>query len=173
MKRFFLILTLSLCSLAGLAQGRSAATITINEANVDVVKPSVSVLSSPLIADIEIIGERVTYVERDAFKSISLSDLFSQYSKSPDAALQWLKSIALSNAIQKYGADLFISFNITTNTNQEGHLEITVQGYPAKYVNFRKATYDEVTTAYYARLATDGKEADPLQTDDKPAIIKK
>lgn len=164
MKKSVLIFVLALCSWSLFGQGRT--TVSVTEANIDCVKPSINVLTVPVIADISVAKEKVTYVERDAFKGFTLSPAILEQ-------LPTLKNIAVANAISLYNADLFIGINISVSTSAEGFLEITVIGYPATYSNFRNATADEVRTAYTASLVTADKDVDPLQTDTTPTKIVK
>ena len=54
------------------------------------------------------------------------------------------KKIALCHAARAHKADMIIGAMVDVITNENGHLEITITGYPAKYVNFRNATQQDV-----------------------------
>lgn len=136
-------------------------TYTIAESSSTFLEPSPSIITTPLVADIKILGEKISYVEPDALKIFPLTN-FQQ--------LPQLRSIIVARATRAYNADLLVGVSFDMQTTENGELKVTVTGYPAKYNNFRNATYEEVRSVYLAKLATKNDEQRILN-GDAPLII--
>ena len=102
---------------------------------------------TPMIADLQLISDKIAHTEKDAF---------SRYPVSPAIVklVPEFKKIALSRAARAYKADAIVGATIDVITNEAGFLEITVSGYPAKYVNFRNATEQDVNLVAKAKSVT-------------------
>lgn len=91
-----------------------------------------TMLTTPLIADLDVQKTKIKHVERDAFRDIvvdySIVDNISE-----------LKKIALARAAEVNNADVLVGTTIKVETIND-QLVITVTGYPARYKNFRNAT---------------------------------
>ena len=111
------------------------------------VEPVHSVLTAPLIADLQILGDKISYTEKDAF---------AQYPVSAEivAHVPNFKKVALNNAARAHKADVIIGATVDIITNQQGRLEITISGYPAKYTNFRNATSQDLDVVMKGLQAT-------------------
>lgn len=155
------ILGLAACTVS-FGQGRGSV-VSITESSFSYVEPSQTVVTAPLIAEIEVQGGKVTYVEPDALKVYPLSDI---------SQLGALKSVILSRAVKKYDADLFIGVSIDLETTKAGELMVTVTGYPAKYVNFHTASIEEIKAVQIAKDATSGEKTEFIKENDKKLIIK-
>lgn len=136
-------------------------TYTVAESSSTFLEPSPSIITTPLVADIKILGEKISYVEPDALKIFPLTN-FQQ--------LPQLRSIIVARATRAYNADLLVGVSFDMQTTENGELKVTVTGYPAKYNNFRNATYEEVRSVYLAKLATKNDEQRILN-GDAPLII--
>ena len=73
-------------------------------------------------------------------------EAFAAYTVTPDIVqfIPNFKKVALSCAARAYNADAIIGATVDVITNANGHLEITISGYPAKYTNFRNATSEDM-----------------------------
>lgn len=105
------------------------------ESSARILEAEHSLLSTPLIADIEVSDKKITYTEKEMFANMDVTN--KRIDEMPE-----LKKIALSRAAQAYNADILVSTTIDVVTKDD-RLEITVTGYPARYVKFRNVNeYD-------------------------------
>lgn len=111
------------------------------------------VMTTPFVADLELVDSKIVEKEIEFDRDVTryLIDHLEVY-----------KSIALTEALQKLREEdkmevdalLGVLFDVKTDfkhgKTQPGKLVITVRGYPAKYINFRKATVEDVNLIYTA-----------------------
>ena len=138
MKKLFLTFVLIL----GIANVASAQRLLGVQEDVDYVESSAreysfshNILTTPLVADLELtsserIWESITY-ERKV--SLDLIPSIPAY-----------KALALATVAKNNDADLILGALVNVTTTAEGKLEITISGYPAKYVNFRKPSGEDL-----------------------------
>ena len=107
------------------------------ESSTQNLEPQNTIMASPMIADLKVIGDQIVYTETEAFKDIEVTTRVID-------AMPNFKRIALCKAARQYNADLIIGATIDVVTNKDGRLEITVVGYPAKYTKFRNATKADI-----------------------------
>lgn len=112
-------------------------TYDYNESTARNLEPEHIMLTSPVIADLEVSPTRITHIEREAFKDIELDEVTTS-----ESYIENFKKIALSKAAKAHDADLLVGSMIDVQTIDE-RLVITITGFPAKYVNFRKATIQD------------------------------
>ena len=98
------------------------------------VSPSQSVYTVPVIADLDVAQERITYAERINKDITTLTDA------EVEALASREKEFVIANAAKANNADVIVApiINITTDANK--NLVIIVNGYPARYKNFRNMT---------------------------------
>lgn len=98
------------------------------------VSPSQSVYTVPVIADLDVAQERITYAERINKDITTLTDA------EVEALASREKEVVIANAAKANNADVIVApiINITTDANK--NLVIIVNGYPARYKNFRNMT---------------------------------
>ena len=98
------------------------------------ISPSQSVFAAPLMADIVVAKDRITYAERIDKNITTMTDA------EVDALAKKEKENVIADALKAYNADVIVApiVNITTDANQ--NLVIVICGYPATYNNFRNAT---------------------------------
>lgn len=145
-----------LASLPALAQ----SNLNYEERSVTVVEPEAHVATTPIVADLSIIGDRIT-------ETVVLNDF--RASRKNLINIQELKVFALSQLAQEYDADLIIATNVSVST-QNNHFAFTITGYPARYVNFRKPDKDDMDLIWRAsRSGEDDSEPDLM---DRPRIIR-
>ena len=98
------------------------------------VFPTQSVYTVPVIADLDVAKERITYAERINKNITTLTDA------EVEALASREKEVVIANAAKANNADVIVAptINITTDANK--NLVIVVNGFPATYKNFRNAT---------------------------------
>jgi hypothetical protein len=98
------------------------------------ISPSQSVYTVPLVADLNVASERITYAERVNQNITKLTDA------EVEALASREKEVVVANAAKANNADVIVAptINITTDVNK--NLVIVVTGYPATYKNFRNMT---------------------------------
>ena len=147
MKRSILVSAAALvfCTIAS-AQSRTDR-VEYQESSARNLEPQQSVMITPMIADLQLISDKIAYTEKDAFSKYPVSQAIVKL-------VPEFKKIALSRAARAYKADAIVGATIDVITNNAGFLEITVSGYPAKYVNFRNATTQDVELVAKAKSVT-------------------
>jgi hypothetical protein len=98
------------------------------------ISPTQSVYTVPVLADLDVAEERITYAERINKNITTLTDA------EVEALASREKEVVIANAAKANNADVIVAptINITTDANK--NLVIVVNGYPATYKNFRNAT---------------------------------
>lgn len=135
MRKFFICVGLAF-GLASCSVSKSTFEYEIEDLSGRTLDAVSTMWVTPVIADLDVSQQRVTYVETEAFADKEVSrDMVND--------LDNLKAIALANAAQYYNADIMVGSIINVRTVNK-HLVITVQGYPATYKNFRNLTLQDV-----------------------------
>lgn len=116
-----------------------STTQTISYSESRTVEPTqqIAAVAVPLIADLQVSSERITYSEKITVNVPNLSS--SQAVK----LINDSKSSVLFRAIKKYNADVMAAPIIDVQQNGANSVVITIMGYPAIYKNFRNATKDD------------------------------
>ena len=115
------------------------------------LEPHHTMLLTPLIADIEVSQTKIKHVEKEAFANYVVDKDVSKH-------IPGFKKIALSRAAHAYNADVMVGTTIDIVTDNDGHIAITVSGYPAHYKNFRTVTKEELDIIRTARSVSDNKD---------------
>jgi len=102
-----------------------------------VEQPTQSVHAVPVVADLDVQQEKITYSERLGVKVSDLSDSELQ------SLVEKEKSLVMNNAMKTHGADVLVAPLVDVQTDMNNQLVITVSAYPAKYKNYRSATKDD------------------------------
>ena len=123
------------------------------------ISPSQSVYTVPLVADLNVASERITYAERVNQNITKLTDA------EVEALASREKEVIVANAAKANNADVIVAptINITTDVNK--NLVIVVTGYPATYKNFRNVTDADKWIIDHANAAQDKsgeKKVNPL-----------
>lgn len=130
MKKFlFFTLVVAMCVMSCAPQ-----RVIYKEAEVRNLEPAQNAVVVPLVAELELISpNRISevYAYDVDVTTAMLGDI------------ETYKRISLLNTAQKYGADTMVGALISVDTNKKGKLEVTVTGYPARYVNFRSMTKED------------------------------
>lgn len=124
------------CLLAALAFS-SCSKKTYSYSEIRTVEPTQSVNAVPVVAELEVSQERITYAERLSVNVNSLNndELASLVEKE--------KNQIISNATTTHNADLLVAPLVNVQTDAKNNLIISVTGYPAKYKNYRSATQED------------------------------
>jgi hypothetical protein len=147
MKKFLLV-TMAIVAFSCLeAFSQNKAVVDYKESSARILEPLHSVLTMPLVADLQVIGNKITYTETKAFENYAVTTEIVSFV--PD-----FKKVALSNAAKAHNADAIIGATVDIITNAQGRLEITICGYPAKYTNFRTATLEDLNVVKKGLEAT-------------------
>lgn len=134
------------------------------ESSARYLEPSQCVMTTPLLADLKVIGTQISYTEKDAFKDIEVTE--SSINMVPT-----LKKIALCRAARAYNADMIIGAMVDVITNANHRFEITITGYPARYANFRNATADDVELVKRGLAVSFGNDGEVLGDPSEKAKV--
>ena len=140
-KQLFTVITatLTLASCATLEEYTTLDVITTleyMESSARILEADHKMLVTPVIADLEVSNKKITYTEKEMFANLEVTQALLKN-------ISELKKIALSRAARANNADVLVGSTIDIVT-KNGRLEITVSGYPAHYVKFRKADAQDV-----------------------------
>ena len=125
--------------------------LSYQESSARSLEPSHAVMITPLVADMQLLGDRISYTEKEAFAGYVITpNIVSDIST--------LKNIALSRAARFHNADAIVAATVDVVTSVEGKIEITISGYPVKYVNFRNATAVDVELQSRAQSFNDTED---------------
>lgn len=107
--------------------------------------PSMSGFITPVTADLQVSADKITYVETFS-NNLTIRDINSIDNS---GTVAYYKNYTVVQAVKKYNADVIVApiFNIKTSEDFST-ITVTVIGYPANYVNFRKATPEDINLVY-------------------------
>lgn len=96
-------------------------------------QPGGSSIITPTTADLKVSETKISY-----------TSTFSHNKNENDINIKEVKKKTLADALFEYNADILIDplFDITTSKDAS-HVDVTVTGYPANYVNFRTTTQED------------------------------
>ncbi len=156
-KLFFSCLALVVAIGSASAQSRTER-VDYQESSARNLEPQQSVMISPMIADMEVVADKIYYTETEAFRNYPLTEALIPF-------VPEFKKVALSRAARAYKADVIVGATVDVITNGQGYLEITISGYPARYTRFRNATSEDIDLVAQAdRVMGDSEEI--LQNPD-------
>lgn len=162
-KKFLLVVAVALGS-AAIASAqkvdRIETTVDYMDSSARYMEPSQNIMTTPMIADLEVIGGSVSYTETEAFKNYEVTEELTQL-------VPGFKRIALSRAARAHKADVIIGAMVDVITNENGRLEITITGYPARYTNFRNATSNDIELVKKGQTVILDNSSNVLDTPDQ------
>ena len=167
MKRLIFLLVIASVSLVSYAQRDTR--VVYQESSTRTLEPDHYMMTAPIIADVVVSPNKISYTEKESYKIFPVTAGNAEQIK---AMMPELKKIALSKAAKMYDADLLVGTIIDVITNDQGLLEITVSGYPAKYTNFRNATREDIENVQEARIATYGQDNTEILRKNKSVDVK-
>lgn len=101
-----------------------------------------AMLVTPTIADLDISKEKISVTE--TYPNTLSTNAY--YASVNDVTIENIKSYTLSKAAKKYDADVIVSPSYEIHTSENGEtIDVTVTGYPAKYINIRNANANDST----------------------------
>lgn len=163
LKKFLLTMAIVICS-AAIASAqkvdRIETTVDYMESSARYMEPSQNIMTTPMIADLQVVGGSVSHTETEAFKNYEVTEELIQL-------VPGFKRIALSRAARAHKADVIIGAMVDVITNENGRLEITITGYPARYVNFRNATSNEIELVKKGQTVILDNSSDVLDAPDQ------
>lgn len=139
---------------------RIETTVDYMESSARYMEPSQNIMTTPMIADLQVVGGSVSHTETEAFKNYEVTEELIQL-------VPGFKRIALSRAARAHKADVIIGAMVDVITNESGRLEITITGYPARYVNFRNATSNEIELVKKGQTVILDNSSDVLDAPDQ------
>lgn len=139
---------------------RIETSVDYMESSARYLEPSQNIMTTPMIADLQVIGGSISYTETEAFKNYEVTEALI-------SLIPGFKSIALSRAARAHKADVIIGAMVDVITNEKGRLEITITGYPARYTNFRNATNDDIELVKFGQTVIVSGESSVLETPDQ------
>lgn len=139
---------------------RIETSVDYMESSARYLEPSQNIMTTPMIADLQVIGASVSYTETEAFENYEVTEALI-------SLIPGFKSIALSRAARAHKADVIIGAMVDVITNEKGRLEITITGYPARYTNFRNATNDDIELVKFGQTVIVRGESSVLETPDQ------
>lgn len=148
MKRLFLFLMVLIGFSSIASAQKTEVKVDYMELSARYLEPTQSIMTTPLIADLSVVGGQISYTETEAFKDYEVTDALIDLVPS-------FKKIALCHAARAHKADM-IGAMVDVITTDKGRLEITITGYPARYVNFKRQLF-----FYFLRLVQ--KNSDYLE----------
>lgn len=143
MKRIISCLLLALLCGAAVCQAQKKGenkTKLFEEASAREKAPDLNVFIVPEIADLQMLN-----TERETFGPYEYP-LVKDVNSMTNGEIDNAQSIALRNATMESGADVIIEpmYNSVVYDKDTKVIWTTLSGYPAKYVNFRKITKDDM-----------------------------
>lgn len=154
-RRILLLFAILSCTTVAFAQQRTDK-VEYQESSARNLEPVQSVMILPMIADMEVISDKIYYTETEAFQNYTVSPAIVSH-------IPEFKKVALSRAARAYKADAIVGATVDVITNAQGRLEITISGYPARYTNFRNATRDDVALVGLAKTVASGNDDEILK----------
>lgn len=152
MKKFCLsvvILALTLASCSTKNEFIVTELIDYMESSARILEPEHNMLATPLIADLEVSNKKISYTEKEMFANLEVTNrLLTDMAE--------LKKIALSRAAQAHNADILVGTTIDVVTKND-RLEITVSGYPARYVKFRNVNEQDIKVLEKLQMVRNAK----------------
>lgn len=143
---------------------RVEVTVDYMESSARSLDPTQTVMTTPMIADLEVIGGQISYTETETFKNLEVTESLIKL-------VPTFKKIALCHAARAYKADMIIGAMVDVVTNKDHRLEITITGYPARYVNFRNATDSDMDLVKKGLATVLNNSADALDRPEERAEV--
>ena len=126
------------------------------------ISPTQSVIyTAPLLADLDVAKERITYGERINQNISTLTDT------EVEALAVREKETVIANALKANNADVLVAPNVSIETDANKNLVIVVTGYPAVYKNFRSITEADEWVIDKTNALQANSEADAEQSRER------
>lgn len=135
---------------------------------------SASAINLPLVAEIQVMQKKIVYVETEAFKKKTVTEVIRQYGNElKTVGLAEYKRLALANAANANNADMIVGATFVIETTDDNHFSVKVTGYPAVYKNFHTATPKDAELLKVMEPYMQKTNFDPvLNTTGTPIVTK-
>ena len=135
---------------------------------------SASAINLPLVAEIQVMQKKIVYVETEAFKKKTVTEVIRQYGNElKTVGLAEYKRLALANAANANNADMIVGATFVIETTDDNHFSVKVTGYPAIYKNFHTATPKDAELLKVMEPYMQKTNFDPvLNTTGTPIVTK-
>lgn len=167
MKKLFLTVMFILCITNISHAQKYLESVNYMEASSRETSSAVDVMTTPVIADLDILP-RIEETVTEPFKNINVtSDI--------NLAIPTYKKIALAEVANKYNADLILGALVkveTLESEKGGRLAITISGYPAKYIKFRNATKEDIDLVRSASTLRTEEESVMDVPENRTTVVK-
>lgn len=116
-----------------------------DESTARYLKPEMTGFVTPTAADLHVFETRISHVENFP-NTLTFGDI---QNVNNSGTIEYFKNYTVAQAVKKHNADVIIApvFDIKTSEDLLS-IMVTVYGYPANYVNFRKATTEDLNLVY-------------------------
>lgn len=129
-------------------------------------EPRQGVIVTPLLADLKILTQNTVCDSIDYHKLISEIN--------PNEMNDWtdeFKKQTMSYMLKKYKADAIVAPLTEVKTTDDGYMRIIITGYPAKYVNFRLATADDVWMSTLYNIIDRNTSPELIKREDSKTVV--
>lgn len=128
------------------------------------LQPSISGYITPTVADLNVSPTKISHVE------IFDNDIKDE-SLATSSQLEYMKNYTLARAVQQNNADVLVGPLFDVETIMDGdRIKITVTGYPATYVNFRKVNEEDLKllddASQKLKVATPGDRSEMAESQE-------
>lgn len=116
-----------------------------DESTARYLSPDMTGFVTPTAADLKVAEVRISHIETfpNTLKQSDIDDIENS------GAVSYMKNFTIAQAVKKYNADVIVAPIFDIKTSEDfSTITITVIGYPANYINFRKATPEDVNLVY-------------------------
>jgi len=145
MKKLLQTLGLSVSIVVLMGACATGSFYSYDESTVRYLSPGMSGFITPVTADLQVSADKITYVETFP-NTLTIRDI-NNIDNSGTVA--YLKNHTVAQAVKKYNADVIVAPIFDIKTSEDfSTITVTVIGYTAKYVNFRKATPEDINLVY-------------------------
>ncbi len=116
-----------------------------DESTVRYLTPGMTGFVTPTAADLQVSTTRISHAE-------TLPNTLTQWDIDDiehSGTVHYLKNYTVAQAVKKHNADVIVAPIFDIKTSEDFlTITITVTGYPANYINFRKATPGDIELVY-------------------------
>lgn len=109
------------------------------------LEPTMNGYVTPIAVDLRIDTNKIVYVENFA-NTLNYQDVNNIENS---GTIEYLKSYTIAQAVKNYSADVIVAPIFDVKTSEDfSTITITITGFPAHYINFRKATTEDINLIF-------------------------
>lgn len=146
MNNKMLIVGICVC-IALLASACSTSRIVYryDESTSRYIAPTMSGYVTPIAVDLRIDTIKIVYIENFP-NTLTYKDVNNIENS---GTIEYLKNYTIAQAVKKYSADVIVAPIFDVKTSEDfSTITITITGFPAHYINFRKATTEDINLIF-------------------------